>query len=111
MEELPVPRKVIIHRLKRVAGQVRGCARMVEREAECPDILIQMAAARAALSATAALVLTNYTHLCMEKERREGEEAHAPLARALALWVGGTAEAPVPKVIRRTGRSSKVKSR
>lgn len=94
MVELPFPREVIARRLRRVAGQVRGCARMVESEQACPDILTQMAAARAALAATAALVLTNYTHLCLEQERQTGEHAYAPLARALSLWVEGAVEAP-----------------
>ena len=36
--------KDLIHRLNRIEGQVRGIKGMVERDAYCPDILIQVAA-------------------------------------------------------------------
>ncbi|OGO23750.1 MAG: hypothetical protein A2Z28_07025 [Chloroflexi bacterium RBG_16_51_9] len=93
MSELPVPREKVAIRLRRVAGQIRGCARMVEEEKECSDILTQMAAARAALSAAAALVLTNYTHLCLEKERQTGESPYDSLTRVFALWAAGPSDA------------------
>ncbi|MBI4303346.1 MAG: metal-sensing transcriptional repressor [Chloroflexi bacterium] len=93
MSELPVPREKVARRLRQIAGQIRGCARMVEEEKECSDILTQMAAARAALSAAAALVLTNFTHLCLEKEAQTGEKPYDSLARAFALWATGPSDA------------------
>ena len=44
--------KDLIHRLNRIEGQIRGIKGMVEKDAYCPDILIQVAAANAALIAT-----------------------------------------------------------
>ena len=41
----------LIHRLNRIEGQIRGIRGMVEKSAYCPDILVQVAAANAALSA------------------------------------------------------------
>ncbi len=107
--ELPVPREKVARRLRQVAGQLRGCARMVEDQKECADILTQMAAARAALSAAAALVLTNYTHLCLEKERQQGENASDSLARVFALWTAGPSDAIPPKSARRTTASPRRK--
>lgn len=42
-------REEIIARLRRIEGQVRGLARMVEEEAPCEEILTQLLAARSAL--------------------------------------------------------------
>ncbi|MES1926166.1 metal-sensing transcriptional repressor [Salinisphaera sp. T31B1] len=42
----------LIRRLKRVEGQVRGLQAMLERDAECEDIAVQMSAARKALDRT-----------------------------------------------------------
>ena len=40
-------RKVLMHRLSRLEGQVRGIGRMVDDEEYCVDILQQIAALRA----------------------------------------------------------------
>lgn len=112
MSELPVPREKVARRLRQIAGQLRGCARMVENQEECVDILTQMAAARAALSAAAALVLTNYTHLCLEKERQQGENAYDSLARVFALWTAGPSDAmPVKPARGRASASSRKPSK
>lgn len=92
MTEPPMPRDKLALRLKRVAGQIKGCARMIEEDRDCTDILTQMAAARAALSAAAALVLTNYTYVCVEKERQTGESSCNALAKAFSLWAAGASD-------------------
>ena len=40
----------LINRLNRIEGQIRGIKGMVERDAYCPEILVQVAAANAALN-------------------------------------------------------------
>lgn len=42
----------LVRRLKRVEGQVRGLQGMLERDAECEDVAVQMSAARKALDRT-----------------------------------------------------------
>ena len=37
--------KDLIHRLNRIEGQIRGIKGMVEEDAYCPEILVQVAAA------------------------------------------------------------------
>ncbi len=86
MTELPVPRKRIIARLQRVEGQLRGIQKMVQQERDCVDILIQLAATRAAIESVGAQVLRNYTEICMQKE--EGNKGEN-LANAVAMWMGG----------------------
>ena len=43
-------RRKLINRLNRIEGQIRGIKGMVEKDAYCPDILTQCAAASAALN-------------------------------------------------------------
>ena len=43
--------KALIHRLNRIEGQIRGIRGMVEKNAYCTDIMVQVAAVNAALSA------------------------------------------------------------
>ncbi|MGH2754058.1 MAG: metal-sensitive transcriptional regulator [Actinomycetota bacterium] len=52
-------------RLKRIEGQVRGVARMVEDEKYCVDILVQVAAIRAALDRVALGVLEDHVKGCV----------------------------------------------
>lgn len=55
----PVKSKVVA-RLRKVAGQVGGIGRMVEGDRYCVDVLLQIAAARAALGEVAKLVLRSH---------------------------------------------------
>ncbi|MBU5439607.1 metal-sensitive transcriptional regulator [Tissierella sp. MSJ-40] len=56
----------IIKRLRRVEGQIKGIQKMVEEEKFCGDILIQIAAARAALNSVGGLILENYMKNCLK---------------------------------------------
>ena len=52
--------KDLLNRLSRIEGQVRGLKRMVENEAYCPDILIQVSAVNAALNSFNRVLLANH---------------------------------------------------
>lgn len=57
--------KLMINRLNRIEGQVRGIRRMVENNAYCPDILIQVSAITAALNSfNKVLFIRTYPYLC-----------------------------------------------
>ena len=53
-------------RLKRVEGQVRGIARMVDEERYCIDILTQIRAVQAALRGVEDIVLNDHVEHCVE---------------------------------------------
>ena len=53
-------------RLKRVEGQVRGIARMVDEERYCIDILTQIRAVQAALRGVEDIVLQDHVEHCVE---------------------------------------------
>ena len=64
----------LIHRLNRIEGQVRGIRRMVERDAYCTDILVQVAAVNAALNSFNKMLLSNHIKTCVTRDIREGKE-------------------------------------
>lgn len=63
----------LIRRLSRMEGQVRGIARMIEREEYCVDILQQTAALRAAVDAVSVLVLEDHVQGCIRTAAERGE--------------------------------------
>lgn len=66
--------KDLIHRLNRIEGQIRGIKGMVEKDAYCPDILVQVAAANAALNSFNKVLLANHIRTCVAADIREGKE-------------------------------------
>lgn len=66
--------KDLIHRLNRIEGQIRGIKGMVEKDAYCPDILVQVAAANAALNSFNKVLLANHIRTCVADDIREGHE-------------------------------------
>lgn len=66
--------KRLIHRLNRIEGQIRGIRGMVEKSAYCPDILVQIAAANAALGAFTKELLGNHIKTCVAEDIRSGKD-------------------------------------
>jgi len=63
----------LITRLNRAEGQVRGIKSMIEKDAYCNDVLIQISAAQAALDSVSKLVLENHIRGCLVKKILAGE--------------------------------------
>ena len=66
--------KDMINRLSRIEGQVRGIKGMVERNAYCTDILIQVSAVNAALNSFNKVLLANHIKTCVTNDIRAGKE-------------------------------------
>ena len=66
--------KCLVHRLNRIEGQIRGIRRMLDKSAYCPDILTQVAAVNAALSAFGRELLSNHIRTCVVEDVRAGKE-------------------------------------
>ncbi len=64
----------LINRLNRIEGQVRGIRGMVERDAYCTDILVQVAAVNAALNSFNKVLLANHIKTCVTRDILEGKE-------------------------------------
>ena len=67
-------RKKLINRLSRIEGQIRGIKGMLENDAYCNDILVQSAAASAAINAFNKELLASHIHSCVVRDIREGKD-------------------------------------
>jgi DNA-binding FrmR family transcriptional regulator len=61
----PELRGQVEQRLRRIAGQVAGIQRMVDEDRYCVDVLLQVAAVRAALDQVGKLVLASHVETCV----------------------------------------------
>lgn len=66
--------KDLLNRLSRIEGQIRGIKKMVENDAYCTDILVQVSAANAALNSFNKVLLSNHIRTCVANDIREGKE-------------------------------------
>ena len=67
----------LLNRLRRIEGQMRGVAKMVETDRYCVDILTQVAAVQAALDALALQLLEHHLHGCVHAAVKSGDGARA----------------------------------
>jgi CsoR family transcriptional regulator, copper-sensing transcriptional repressor len=70
-------------RLRRVEGQVRGIARMIEEGRSCVDVVTQLTAARAALDRVTEQIIASHVDECLT--RLPPDEARAAVSRAIRL--------------------------
>ena len=72
-----------LKRLRRIEGQVRGIAKMVEDDKYCIDILTQVSAATKALQSVALGLLDEHmSHCVVDAARAGGEEQDQKLKEA-----------------------------
>jgi len=72
-------------RLRRIEGQVRGIAKMIDEDKYCIDILTQISAVNSALQSVALGLLDEHLNHCVSHAVAEGgEEANKKLAEASA---------------------------
>ena len=62
-------------RLRRIEGQVQGLQRMVEADAYCVDILLQVSAVQGALEQVQKLLLGRHIESCVAEAMRSGGKA------------------------------------
>jgi DNA-binding FrmR family transcriptional regulator len=55
----------VLLRLRRIEGQVRGIQRMVEENRDCRDVVVQLAAVKAAVASLNMLVAESYAQECL----------------------------------------------
>lgn len=69
-----VDKRALLNRLSRIEGQIRGLRGMVEKDAYCPDVLTQTAAAAAALNSFAKTLLSDHIRTCVTEDIRQGHD-------------------------------------
>jgi CsoR family transcriptional regulator, copper-sensing transcriptional repressor len=66
-------RKNARDRLMRAEGHLRGVIKMIDEEKECPDILIQIAAVKAALAKAGVVILEDHLEHCLVEAVKSGD--------------------------------------
>ena len=66
--------KDLVNRLSRIEGQVRGIKNMLEKDAYCTDILMQVSAVNAALNSFNKVLLANHIKSCVTQDILDGKE-------------------------------------
>jgi DNA-binding FrmR family transcriptional regulator len=61
-------KKKLVNRLSRIEGQIRAVKKMLDADAYCPDILIQVSAITAALNSFNNAVLDSHIHTCVVQD-------------------------------------------
>lgn len=74
----------LLRRLRRLEGQARGVARMIEDGRDCQEILQQLAAIRAAAHQTSLRVVRSYAFECMQSTDMSPQEMAEALVQALS---------------------------
>ena len=84
----PEEQKALIKRLRLAEGQIRGIQKMVENDAYCPDILIQVSAVTSALNSFNKELLACHIHswpVAKDSRSRAGSE---DLEEGAIIWMG-----------------------
>jgi CsoR family transcriptional regulator, copper-sensing transcriptional repressor len=85
MRGYDVNKEDLLRRLRRVEGQVRGLAQMVEEDRYCIDVLTQISAATKALQSVAVGLIDDHLRHCVaEAVAAGGPEADRKLTEATA---------------------------
>ena len=76
-------------RLSKVEGHLKAVRRMVEEGRDCPDVLLQISAVRAALDQIGRIIIEDHLDICIVAAIEEGcgEKAVAELKESLARFI------------------------
>lgn len=73
MKHTPESKQALLTRLRRIEGQVRGIAGMVEDEIYCIDIITQTSAVKQAISSIEDILMEEHLGHCVKKQMTNGD--------------------------------------
>ena len=81
-------KKAVLNRLSRAIGHLESVKRMVERDEDCSDVLIQLAAVRNAINSTGKVIMKNHiSHCIVEAIEQDDLEAVEALNDAIDHFI------------------------
>jgi DNA-binding FrmR family transcriptional regulator len=86
MADEAISKEVLLKRLRRVEGQIRGIQKMIESGRDCESVITQLGAVRSAIDGAGGLILKNYMKICFKDEKAAECINVESLARAIAIW-------------------------
>ncbi|MCY0889199.1 MAG: metal-sensitive transcriptional regulator [Alicyclobacillaceae bacterium] len=75
----------MIHRLKRIEGQVRGVMAMMDNERDCKDVVTQLSAIRSAVDQTIATIVVENLEMCLRQDIQGELDSHETVKQAMEL--------------------------
>ncbi len=72
----PAEKRALQVRLRKIAGQVRAIESMIEADADCPELLMQLVSVRRAVKSLAETIIESHLHDCIEGASRPAEARH-----------------------------------
>jgi len=58
-------KKALLNRVNRITGQMNGIKKMIENDAYCPDVLIQLSATYSAIKSLSGIILKEHMKTCV----------------------------------------------
>ena len=81
-------KEAYLKRMRRIEGQVRGIARMIDEDVYCIDILTQVSAVTKALQAVSLALVEDHLGHCVVDAARQSPDAGAAKVREAADAIG-----------------------
>lgn len=69
--------KEVLDRLSRIEGHVQGIKKMVTEGRDCPDVLLQLSAVKAAVKKVSHIILADHLEHCIKEAIENGNEREA----------------------------------
>jgi DNA-binding FrmR family transcriptional regulator len=69
-------KRALVVRLRKIKGQIEGIEKMMEADADCSDVLMQVVSARQALKSFSEKVLESHMRACLEGATSRPEGRH-----------------------------------
>lgn len=77
-----------LKRMRRIEGQVRGIARMIDEDVYCIDILTQVSAVTKALQSVSLALVEDHLGHCVVDAARDSDDAGAAKVKEAAAAIG-----------------------
>lgn len=79
--------RAVLNRLSRAIGHLESVKRMVEDGRDCTEVLVQLAAVRSALGATAKVILKDHIQHCLADAAEHGAQSLDELEAAIERYI------------------------
>ena len=83
-------KKALIARLRKIKGQIQGIEKMIEADADCPEVLMQVVSARRAIKSFGDIIIHSHLHDCIEHahDHQDGQKKLRSFLTVLERYVG-----------------------
>jgi CsoR family transcriptional regulator, copper-sensing transcriptional repressor len=78
-------KRALVVRLRKIKGQIEAIEKMVEADADCSDVLMQVVSSRRALKSFSEEVLESHLHTCIESAATPSDEGRQNLRSLLTV--------------------------